>query len=63
MIISDGWLVPFAGYKNVLEIDTTGEGRGIYSSTRLDIMLVVVDDDLWVISSALNKQHADINLI
>ena len=55
MIISDNWLVPFAGYQQVLELDPTGQGRGIYASGRYNIMLVVVDDNVWVISTNINK--------
>ncbi len=29
LLISDGWSVPFAGYKNKLTIEHNGEGRAI----------------------------------
>ena len=40
-IVSDGFLVPYAGYKNVLTLATNLPGRGIYSSFR-ESMLVAV---------------------
>lgn len=47
MIISDGWLVPFAGYKNVDTINPTGQGRGDYPSAKLGKLFFVIDNDVW----------------
>lgn len=41
-IISDDWLVPYAGYKNMLTLDADEPGRGIYSSSTGDFMIVVI---------------------
>lgn len=41
MIVSDDALVPYAGYLNVLDIDSELEGRGIYTSYRGGFMLAV----------------------
>ena len=53
MIISDGWMVPFAGYKNVITINPKGQGRSIYASTKEDIMLAVINSVLYRISPGL----------
>jgi hypothetical protein len=42
MIVSDGFLVPYAGYKNILTVDPLDKGRGIYSSSRGRFMLAVL---------------------
>lgn len=41
-IVSDGFLVPYAGYKNACTLSPTAEGRGIYSSYRGGFMLAVI---------------------
>jgi hypothetical protein len=53
MIVSDGWLVPFAGYKNVVTISPNGEGRGIYSSARLGLLFAVIDNVLYKFGDSL----------
>lgn len=57
MIVSDGWLVPFAGYRSVVTINPTGEGRGIYSSAKLNKMFAVIDNDLWIFDTNLAKSN------
>lgn len=42
MIVSDGALVPYAGYKNALVLSPTDDGRGIYASFTGEIMIAVV---------------------
>lgn len=54
MIVSDEWLVPFAGYKNVITIDPAGQGRAIYSSTLQNKLYVVIDNSLYIISPSLD---------
>lgn len=48
-IISDNWLVPYAGYKNVLTIDPAEPGRGIYSSSTGDFMITVIGRGVYKI--------------
>lgn len=51
MIVSDGFLVPYAGYKRVMELlPNANRGRGIYSSTRGNLMIAVVDNFVYRIS-------------
>lgn len=53
MIVSDGALVPFAGYKKVAQIVKNGEAREIYTSVRYQHMIAVIDDGVFTISSDL----------
>ncbi len=52
MLISDGALVPYAGYKKVATIVEGGEAREIFRSTRFDHLVAVVDDGFYIISTA-----------
>ncbi len=56
MILSDNWLVPFAGYQNKVTLNTTGSGRGIYSSAKLKKLFAVVDNNVWMFDTALSKR-------
>ena len=49
MLVSDGFLVPYAGYRQVISVIGNGEGRGLYSSVRLDRMIAVISDKVYVI--------------
>ncbi len=51
MIISDDWLVPYAGYKNIASIAMSGKGRGIFNSVRLGKMIAVVNNGVYVIAN------------
>jgi hypothetical protein len=53
MIISDGFMVPFAGYKNVLTINPRGQGRAIYASTKNNKMFAVINSNVYVINPNL----------
>ena len=53
MIISDTALVPYAGYKNVLDISDIDVGRGLYVSYRSNLMYIVIGFDLYSINSSL----------
>src|SRR5277367_3000794 len=55
MILSDEWLIDFAGYKNVKEINTNGQGRGIYSSPKLKTMFAVIDNVAYKFDNVLSK--------
>lgn len=52
MIISDDFLVPYAGYKLQVNLNAV-EGRGIYSSVRWGRMVVVVDSTVYSIDKNL----------
>ncbi len=48
-IISDDWLVPYAGYANVLELNPTNPGRGIYTSSTGNFMVAVIGSAVYKI--------------
>lgn len=50
MIISDNWMVPYAGYNLVSSISPGGQGRGIYASSRFGSMFVAVDNYIYIIN-------------
>jgi hypothetical protein len=47
MIVSDDFLVDYAGYKNVLNIIPNGSGRGIFNSSRSNRLIVVVNNYVY----------------
>lgn len=47
MIISDGWMVPYAGYRNVANAGLVGQGRNIYSSSKLGLMIAVINSGVY----------------
>jgi hypothetical protein len=53
MIISDDFLVPYAGYKSVATINTGGRGRGLYSSRTFQHMIAVVENGVYIINRNL----------
>lgn len=61
MIVSDGWLVNFAGYKSLFPLNPNGEGRGIYSSTRFNHMFCVIGNKVFSIDSTLG--YSEIGII
>lgn len=57
MIISDNFLVDYAGYKIVKEIDDQGQGRGIYSSIKNNILIVVIDNKVYSFDQNINQTN------
>lgn len=57
MIVSDGWLLGFAGYKMVRKVNPTGQGRGIYTSQTQGLMYAVIDNNFISFDSALVVTH------
>jgi hypothetical protein len=53
MIISDDWLVPLSGYEKVKTLINNGEGRGIYNSSRLKKIILVVDSTVFLVDNSL----------
>lgn len=54
-IVSDGWFVPYAGYKKVLSLSANGVGRDIYSSSNGDIMVEVIGNQVFSTSPNITK--------
>lgn len=52
MYISDGWLVPYPGYKKINNLSAF-EGRAIYSSTKFNHMIQVSDNNVYIIDDNL----------
>jgi hypothetical protein len=52
MFISDEWLVNYAGYKAVLKLLSSGEGRGLFNSVRNNFMLAVINATVFKIDSS-----------
>jgi hypothetical protein len=48
MILADGWLQDYFGYKKAVNNVGSVEGRGIFSSVRSNILLTVVDNKVLV---------------
>ncbi len=54
MLISDDWLVNYAGYKKILSpAGTIAQGRGLFHSTRSDVMVAVIGGNVYVIDKTL----------
>lgn len=51
-IVSDNWLVPYAGYKNILTVSETALGRGLYSSFVGNFMIAVVGAIVYKITAS-----------
>lgn len=56
-IVSDEWLVPYAGYKNVLTIAPDVSGRGIYSSYRESMLIAVYGTFIYRINPTGTHQQ------
>ena len=52
-IVSDNFLVPYAGYKNVLDLLSNEQGRGLYSSSVGNIMIAVIGFGVYSITPDL----------
>ena len=75
MFLSDEWLVNFAGYTRVLRFEsgtldasgakeyiTAGEGRGIFHSIRANIIVVVINEKVFVVDANLGATPLPLNL-
>lgn len=66
MFISDTFLVPYAGYQialtaNQLSNGVLGkEGRGIFSSIKFERLVVVVDENVFLVSIYFNQQIQEV---
>lgn len=47
MLISDDWLVNYAGYEVVAHVEPKGQGRGIYASTIYNKIVFVIDGNVY----------------
>jgi len=55
--ISDDWLVPYAGYKRVLQLEPQSSsfvaGRGIFKSVRGKLVIAVINSAVWSLDEVL----------
>lgn len=59
MLLSDGWLVDYAGYLGVDFHQILGTiGRGIYTSTKLGQMVAVISNNVWLLDVFYNQVTA-----
>jgi len=52
MFVSENWLVPYAGYEIIISSNLLlfgKSGRGIFTSTKLNALIVVIDNNVWLI--------------
>jgi len=56
MIISDNFLVPYAGYEKTKEIQSSGEGRGILLSTALNKLVIVINNNIYFVTKNENVE-------
>ncbi len=56
MLISDGFLVPYAGFAAVLQLVAGGFGRGAHASTAANIIIAVVSNKVFLIAPGLTQQ-------
>lgn len=55
MIVSDGFLINYAGYKKKKDIVPKGVGRSIFTSSRSNQMVFVVNNAVYLIDNNLNS--------
>lgn len=54
MIISDGFLVPYAGHRNVATVVPEGDGRAIFTSIPGVFMIAVIDEGVYRVAANLS---------
>lgn len=54
MFISDNWLVPYAGYKKISTIAGEGKGRGLFSSSKLGKLILVIGQNVYSMDKNLS---------
>ncbi len=57
MFISDNWLVNFSGYKKRIAPAQDAQGRGLYHSTRGNVLIAVYGAGVYRIDTNLNVVH------
>lgn len=63
MFISDGWLVDYAGYKSAINSSFFGnalQGRAIKTSTKLNRMITVMDERVYLVNLSFNQRKRQI---
>jgi len=55
MFVSDNWLINFPGWKRIFSTIDGNEGRGIFYSSRGNIAIIVVDNNVYKANDALGS--------
>lgn len=55
MLVTDDWIAPTAGWLKVQSIYSNGQGRGIFSSPKLNEMFAVINDKVFVFDNNLTR--------
>lgn len=58
MFMSDGWLVPYAGYQSVPNLNLGDLGRGLHTSTKFNRLVAVVDNSVYLINIFFDQNLA-----
>ena len=62
MFVSDNFLVDYAGYRVIIKsalIGNAHEGRGIFTSTKLGVLVAVFDENVWLIKIGYDQQSGE----
>lgn len=62
MFVSDNFLVPYAGYEIIISSTLLGnglEGRGIFTSTKLDALVIVIDNQVWLVRIVFDQNTGE----
>jgi hypothetical protein len=54
MFSTDNWMVNYSGYKKVDTIEEIGKGRGIFNSSRFDHLILVIDNNVYIVDAYLS---------
>lgn len=63
MFMSDGWMVPYAGYEIAIpsaNFDNGTQGRGIHTSVKLNRLIVVVDSNVYLVTINFDQYYAKV---
>ena len=55
MTTSDGYFVPFPGFKRAAVVNPVGVGRGIYASNKLNKLFAVIDNNIYTFDDNLTS--------
>lgn len=60
MFTSDGWMVPYSGYKTAIEAHVFGDGkqgRGLHTSSKLNRLITVIDNSVYLVNLTFNQRQ------
>ena len=63
MFESDGWMIPYAGYKVAIPASVFGngiEGRGAHTSTKLNRLVTVIDNRVYLVNLSFDQRTGEV---